>query len=649
MTSTGGSGLAVGSVQSELDSAQEDLRWSEKRYRKVFDQSTDGILVFDAPQHWILDLNNSLAEMYGYTRDELLSKNISAIWPDQLSTIVALDQAVMVGNPVSDVSFKSKLKDGSTIQVKITASLIDWCGSPSILCVVRDETDRKRIEDTLRESEQRYRAVTQTAHDAIIVADKNGDIISWNDSTCRMFGYTDMELLGQSVGVLMPERYRGSHSAKLNEATSGGANKVVSRTLELTGLRSDGTEFPLELSISTWATNEGVFTTGIIRDIADRKQAEETLRQSEKRFRSFFEHAPEYCYIVCPQGIIRDINRAALQILGYDREELVGTLIINLLAPESQYKAKKLLVKWPGAGDLLNEELTLATKNGATRQILLSTGTVTDDQGNLQYSIFILKDITDLKQAQQHLARSAKLSALGQLAAGIAHEVNNPLNVILLAVESALYESEGMGDNLHRALVVAEEAALRAGAIVTNILEFARERPRHREPCNLHDLIDKVLSITSADTTRAKVEIKREFIAVAPRLDLDAIEIQQVFMNMVINAIQAMPKGGSLTVRTASVDEGRKIGVEFVDTGVGITEAQIDKVFDPFFTTKPEGVGTGLGLSISYGLVEAHGGTIKVQSTVGKGTTFTILFPTDFQESKVHSEDHTKIEISQKS
>lgn len=324
-----------------------------------------------------------------------------------------------------------------------------------------------------------------------------------------------------------------------------------------------------------------------------------------------------------PDGRIKSINRAGLDLLGYRESELLGQSIETLLEGDAPFTAvalKKLLEE----GSLRDYESFGKAKNGEKIPILLSGSIMKGGDGKLEGIVVLAKDIRERKKMEMMLVQSEKLSAVGQLAAGVAHEINNPLGIILGFAQSAAKKIQA-SDALELPIRSIEREALRCKKLVQNLLAFSRQSKSYVEQFDFDEAVESTLGIIEAQARVKSVEVFKELGAPGPLVG-DKNQLQQVVVNLANNAIDAMPGGGKITVRTRGDAAGRVV-LEVEDTGSGIPEAIQDKIFNPFFTTKEVGKGTGLGLSLVYEIVQRHGGTIQVESAVGAGTTFTVFLP----------------------
>lgn len=387
--------------------------------------------------------------------------------------------------------------------------------------------ERERAKKMLSVSEERFRSVVQTAVDAIILADSKGRIVSWNKGAQSIFGYTEEEVIAQSLTIVIPERYRGDHQRGIERVCSTGETRIIGKTIEAHGLKKDGREFPIELSLALWKTEEGTFFTGIIRDTSERKKLEDQLRHTQK------------------------------------------------------------------------------------------------------------------------------MEAVGELAGGVAHEFNNMLTIIKGFAELLKMKME-KGDPSRDSVETILKAADGATNLIRSLLTFSRKHIINPGVTNLQEIIDGVKKLLSK-IVREDIELRITNTSEDIKVIADRAQLEQVLINLVNNAQDAMPDGGLLSIETCSVEIdngiikndgygtlGKYALISISDTGVGMDEKTRERIFEPFFTTKEIGKGTGLGLSIVYGIIKQHNGFIKVYSEAGKGTTFKIYLPMVKSEAEQAQPTETK-------
>ena len=392
-----------------------------------------------------------------------------------------------------------------------------------------------------------------------------------------------------------------------------------------------------------------------------RRRAEELLRESENKFRSFFELAPEYCFMISKDGVVLDANKSAVEVIGCQKEELIGSHFSSIYAAESKDLVKHIYSKWEGHHSFRDKELVILTRSNEKRTVLLSASAVCNVSGELLHSICVQRDVTERKQMQASLAQSDRLASMGMLAAGVAHEINNPLSFVLYNLESlkkdlpALFSTAGEYQRaLHRG-TAAERYALAEelrNAFSPDILEdmlerfndalagtkkikeiayglrtFSRVEKDEQGPVSLIQVVEVAVSM-AFNEIKYRARLTKDYESV-PTVIASEGRLSQVFLNLLINAAQAIDEGNveRNEIRIRIWSEGNEACVELSDTGKGIEPQHFDLLFEPFYTTKEPGTGSGLGLAISRNIINGYGGQIEVESKVGAGATFIVRLP----------------------
>ena len=384
-----------------------------------------------------------------------------------------------------------------------------------------------------------------------------------------------------------------------------------------------------------------VHSTFIIEMALYKHKMGRRLRESEKKYRILFEESRDPIYITSRDGKIVDFNPSMLDLLGYAREEMLGMDILKIYVnPEDRIKFRKRIEK---EGFVKEYELKLRDKNGNEMDCLLTASVKRDDDGGIFGYQGSIHDITQRKQAEQelieakdkaetalkqlreiqtHLVQRERLAALGELSAGVAHEINNPLNIISGHTQMLLME-ESIDSEIEDTLKIIKKQVDRTSRITDQLLHFSKRTQPENKEIDINETVNNALALLEHQLTLDNIKIKRKLLSKPAFVRADPSQLQQVFHNLIVNASHAMPDGGTLTISTSVKNTNAEIS--FTDTGCGIPENNLKKLFEPFFTTKEKGA--GLGLSIVYGIIEAHKGNIKVKSKVGDGTTFTITLP----------------------
>lgn len=359
---------------------------------------------------------------------------------------------------------------------------------------------------------------------------------------------------------------------------------------------------------------------------ADLKQTHDELRDSERRYRKLFESNWDAILIFDRDDGLIDINTAGCHLFGFtDKAEAFAIeSCYQLFWDGVQAKAFTEMIRRDGCVEEL--ELPMVDRNGNKLIVMISAFARSDDAGGFDGIDAWLHDITGRRQLEQKMAKAEKLASIGQLASGVAHEINNPLGVIQVYT-NLIAKSNGLDGQASDDLRVIQKHADQCQSVVQALLNFARASEPNKKRCSLRAILVDVLAILEPQMKKQAITSRLDADRSLPLLVVDQTQMKQVLMNLIINAVQAMPDGGAIRIAIRMDREGNRVNVSVADTGAGIAGKHLLRIFDPFFTTKGSGKGTGLGLSVSYGLVEQHGGDITVTSALGKGSTFTVSLP----------------------
>jgi PAS domain S-box-containing protein len=359
---------------------------------------------------------------------------------------------------------------------------------------------------------------------------------------------------------------------------------------------------------------------------------ERELREQEASYRKSIDNAPAAIFRVDHQfGTILDANIVAEKLVRANRSELVGTRLCDLIPRAERERALELFEEARARGHSSREDLHLQRRDHELVPVFFNAGLI--EYGHHHFFQVICVDTSDRKRLETQLIQSEKMAAIGQLAAGIAHEIRNPLGIIMNALYDLSEIVDSTNPEVKEDLRIAKEEIDRAQAIINNLLEFSRESRAERETVDVNDLLRKTLQLMSKGLQNSDVHVVTDFGPLGA-CQANQNALRQIFLNLITNAVQAMPNGGELRLRTAALPGGR-IQLEVSDTGVGIPPEHLRDIFNPFFTTKAPGQGTGLGLSVVHSVVKRYQGDIQVRSQVNRGTTFTIEFPCPCAEAAV--------------
>jgi len=491
----------------------------------------------------------------------------------------------------------------------------------------------------LFESERRFRLLVEGVIDyAIYMLDPNGIVTNWNAGAERIKGYQVEEAVGQHFGMFyLPEdRQNKAPEHALQVAREKGKFEA-----EGWRLRKDGTRFLASVVIDAlYDEGELVGFAKITRDITEKNKAADALRESERHFRLLVSGVTDYAlYMLDPSGIVTNWNAGGQRIKGYRPEEIIGKHFSRFYSTADQAAGRPArALKHALEHGRYEEEGWRVRKDGTFFWASVIIDPIRDDENSLIGFAKITRDISERRESQQNLekiqrqlAESQKLDALGQLTGGVAHDFNNLLMVVTGSLH-VLKKIAGDDPKALRAVQAIEAASQRGAALTQQLLSFARRQSVNPQPLDLNERIHSIREVLDTGLGSA-VELHIDVAGGIWPITVDAAEFETALVNLVINARDAMPQGGSVTLQLKNVfiDDGARKGdhvaITVTDTGVGIPPDVLAKIFDPFFTTKPIGKGTGLGLSQVHGFAHQAGGTVAVESELGRGTSFTICFP----------------------
>jgi PAS domain S-box-containing protein len=489
--------------------------------------------------------------------------------------------------------------------------------------------------------------------DAILAVDRKGIILQVNSQVEKLFGYHREQLVGKRVEMLVPERFRGQHTTHREDFAAHPKTRRMGTGLELFGRRRNGSEFPVEISLSPVSVDGGTLVLSAIRDISDRKRIEEELRRAHEelsqrtaeqigeyraRLASIIDSSEDAILAKGLDGTITSWNRGAERIYGYTAEEVIGRNISMLVPGDRPNEIPEILRKIARGESIEHYESARLTKDGRRLDVSISISPLRDISGEVVGASAIARDITAQRRAEDQLRQSQKMEAVGRLAGGVAHDFNNVLGIINACAEflrdriDAASEPAVYVENI-------KKATDRAAALTRQLLAFSRKQVVKPIILDLNDRLKdmtKLLRPLMGDDVEIQV-VPRSQSAI---VEADPGQLDQIVMNLAVNARDAMPKGGRFILETDVVDfdqhfaeqhpplkPGKYVMLAVSDTGSGMEKETLTRIFEPFFTTKEPGKGTGLGLSTVYGIAQQSGGHIWVYSEPGRGTTFKVYLP----------------------
>jgi PAS domain S-box-containing protein len=690
--------MSTAHFEGDADSA---LRRSQRLLEAISDNSSAVIYAKDLAGRYLF-VNRRFGELFRVGVDSMLGKTDYDLFSaEQAEHFRGMDQRVAAGGDALTGEETVPLSDGVHTYLSVKSPLRDDTGRVyAVFGVSTDITDRKRTEEALRATEDRTRLIVDTALDAVVTMDAAGVITGWNPQAEQTFGWRRAEVLGRSMAdTVVPDSYRDAHRRGLERYLSTGVGRVINRRLELSALHRDGHEFPIELSITPLENGGTISFSAFVRDITDRYQAERRLHEQVERLnlldqltRAIGERQDlssilqvvvnrledqlpaDFCcaclydragasmivaYVgvrsaplaaelalaeraripvdqnglsQCAQGrLVHEADLARIEFPFAQRLARSGlrSLVAAPLIVESQVFAVLIVARREGPGfssveceflRQLSEHVALAAR-----------------QAQLYSALQQAYD--DLRQTQQVVAQQDRLKALGQMASGIAHDINNAITPLAISTEMLLETEPHLSAEARATLVMMQHAIEDVAHTVSGLRGFYRER--ESQPAltavDLDALLKEVVALTRArwsDMPQERgvaIAVSTEAAPDALRIDGVESELRQALINLVFNAVDAMPDGGALTLRTRVIGSAiasrppDRIAIEVADTGIGMSAEIRQRCLEPFFTTKGER-GTGLGLAMVYGVVQRHNADIELDSEVGKGTTVRLTF-----------------------
>ena len=627
--------------QVTVSKVRKALRESEAKFRSVMESAIDAIISGDAEGN-IRSWNSAATALFGHTEAEVIGKPIEIIIPDRfrkahregMHRVSSGGESHVIGKTVELAAIR---KDGSEFPVEL--SLATWFLDDTryYTGIIRDISERKQ-------AEQKFRSVTESAIDAIISADHTGEIISWNGAATRILGYTEEEAIGQQLELIIPEQYHEAHRNGMARFTKTGEAHVIGSTVELSARTKGGKEVPIELSLSTWTVRNERYYTGIIRDIAERKEAEETLRKSEQELRDKSEELKTKNEIL--EETLDQLNEMNEHLIIQEKMASLGRLSAGMahelnnpaaVAQRGAAQLESLLSKWREM-QLRMAELGLGDDR---LKRLLDLDRIAGDRAREPAELSAL-DRSDRESELETWMQDHGIGSAGQFATALVNQGYDEPALEKLADEfgeSHLEVVIGWLSLKFEIYSLVGEISLGAGRIVELVKALKTYTYMDQAPVQSVDVregLDNTLIIMQ-NKLKSGVTVSKAYADDVPVIEAYASELNQVWTNLIDNAIDAMNGKGTLTIRTRW--EKPWVVVEVEDDGPGIPEEDQSIIFDPFFTTKPPGEGTGLGLNISRNLiVKKHRGDLSVESRPGC-TRFTVRLPIHIKKTPSNAVD----------
>jgi two-component system NtrC family sensor kinase len=641
----------IASDITERKQMEEAFRENEERFRSLYSVMNEGVclheIIYDesgrAADYSIIDVNPAYESILGLSREKAIGSKASELYGASKPPYLELYAKVAdSGEPLSFETYFPQIEMHFLISVFSARK-------GQFATVFTDVTQHKQAVEALQESEAHYRLLAENVTDVIWTMDMSLRYTYVSPSVTRLRGYSVEEAMALGIeGALTPDSLEVARQAFAEEMAlenMGQKDLFRSRTLEQELYCKDGSTIWTEIRITFLRDQDDqpVGILGVTRDITERKRVEEELRQSEHNYRVLFESTIDGMGVIDAETMKLVLaNHKGAEMFGFDSvEDTIGVNPLDSIHPDDRDRAAKAIIEDVFEKDLRGiNEFRAFTKDG--REVWISAvGTRTEYQGRLA-GLVSVRDITERKKVEEEKQRmeeqlqlAGRLAAVGQLAAGVAHELNNPLSAVQ-GFAQFLAERDNLDETTKSGVETIYREAQRAAKITRNLLSFGRRYAPEKSLISINEVIERTLDINAHRLQVNNIGAAVKLEPGLPKTMADPDQMQQVFVNIINNAEQAMLGGqgrGNLYIKTQKV--GDNIRITFTDNGPGVSEENLKKIFDPFFTTKEVGKGTGLGLSICYGLVEGHGGHIYAYSKPGKGATFAIEIPIVSEEHHV--------------
>jgi len=584
-----------------------------------------------------VDVNTAATELFGMSREEMIGRSITLGQEPEVAIQLEAKRGSL-GETSSQGSWKLRRKDGTARFMEVIS--IPMPGTPvRRLCLARDITGVRQTVDALWKSQRRFARLQDAGTVGIVIGDYGGLIREANDAFLKLVGYSREELARGEVrfDTLTPADWRPLTASVHDQLRT----ESVAHPVEKEYMRKDGTRVPVLITAASLDERDHIT---VVVDLTGRKQAEHALRRSESLFRAIVETSPLGVTLMDAENKLLYVSRAAAALAGMAAEEMLGKRMADLPVVDDR---DEYLAKWrecvgePGVA----RRVPMIARRGDEIRHIESVRTNHLEDPNLRAVVTLVSDLTDQRRLEQQLRQAHKMEAIGNLAGGIAHDFNNLLTVIL-SYSEVLQGAVDPADPAHADLGEIRRAAERAAALTRQLLAFGRRQILSPRVLDLDTTLDD-LSKLFRRVLGESIELVLHRDADLDNVVADPTQIEQVLMNLVVNARDAMPRGGTLTIATGNVtldeaaaaalpgaEPGLYVLLSVSDTGTGMDAETQARIFEPFFTTKKE-LGTGLGLATVFGIVQQSGGAVAVESAPGQGTTFKVYLPATVEAESV--------------
>jgi len=614
--------------EKQLDQLFEIISRSQQGYRDLID-SFDDILLAVSLDGQIRAVNRSFSDLVDTPFQQIIGRPLADFVQESSGDGARLVERAMP-------RFMERRQWASVIQVRLKNRSSPFFFDCVAHAMMRGDkvggiTVLARDVSALRKTEARFTELFESLQEGIYITTPDGAIVDVNPALVRMLGYDSKEeVLKRRVPEILVDR----EERKLTKEEIERQPMIQGR--EITLIRKDGTSIVCLNTAAAVRDNSGRVLRyhGALMDITERREMERRLHQQQEFARRLVDSFPDLILVLDAEAHYTFVSPRCKDVLGYEIEETQKMAFGGRTHPEDLPTANSLYQDIiAGKQSFASLEIRVRHKLGEWRRIRFNFSPLADEKGNIEGVVLSGRDVTDLKRLEEQLIQAEKLAAMGQMLAGVAHELNNPLTAIL-GVTELLRERQGADDSTKRQLELTHRQARRAARIVQNLLEFSRPASPQKKPVDLNNLLERTLQLHEHSLRRNNIEVDFHLQPDLPGVIGDANQLIQVFLNLITNAEQAIREvrdAGRIQIRAGR--NGKQLTITVQDDGVGIRPEALPRIFDPFYTTKRPGGGTGLGLSICMSIIREHGGNIEAEILPAGGSAFTIYLPIASAES----------------
>jgi two-component system sensor kinase FixL len=622
--------------------AAQELRGSERQWREVFEHNPAMYFMVDA-SGTVLSVNAFGASQLGYAASELVGQSVlNLVFEEDDKEFVRRRMSLCLETPERSISWevRKRRKDGTMLWIRENARAMWWSRNQLIMLIACEDISERY--GSALESAQ-LAALVSSSDDAIVSKTLDGTISSWNAGATNILGYEADEMIGQPITRIIPPELHQEEKQILVRLHRG--ERI--QHYETIRLAKDGRRVDISLTVSPLFNQSGKVAgaSKVARDITERKLAEQALRETTARLRTLTETAVDGVILIDARGVVLMFNPACEKLFGYSADTVIGENVKMLMPQPYRHEHDRYITNYRDTRDPKiigsGREVIGLRKDGSTFPMDLSVGEARQDGESI--FVGIIRDLTsrkrteaELEQARAELVRVARVTALGELTAAIAHEVNQPLTGLVSSGNACLRWLAGDVPNLKAARGSVERmisAGSRAGEVIRRIRALVAKAPPLRDRLNINDAITEVIALIRGEIQRNRISLRTKLSTDVPLVLGDRIQLQQVILNLILNAVEAMsdvsPQPRELSVSSAK-DGPNGALVSVRDSGTGLDGTVVDRLFEAFYTTKVHGM--GIGLAVSRTIIQAHGGRLWAAPNVPQGAIFQFTLPADGEE-----------------